>query len=393
MKNTEEQAKSKPESKKLRGVYEHPPKSGIWWVQHFDADGRRRREKIGLKSEAIKLAEKRRNERREGKKLPENLRSRAVTFREIAQTALEYSRDEKRSYRSDEHRMRPLVAQFGNRQAESILREEFEEWLNQTAEERGWALATKNRYIALLKLCYRLAEEKRKVKANPMRLLRIRKENNARIRYLNQHKPLPTHLAYLANCHDEESRLRKVISEEYPHHLPEFEIALNTGMRRSEQYGAAWPNVDFARQVLTVPRSKHGETRYVSLNSVALALLEFLQAKAGESDYVFLGMRNDAPLKKGRHWFEDAVRKAGIRHFTWHDLRHTFASRLVMKGVDLRKIQELMGHKTIQMTCRYAHLAPRDLLTAVEKLVSEPSATKGATESKLVILDDSATVQ
>lgn len=69
-----------------------------------------------------------------------------------------------------------------------------------------------------------------------------------------------------------------------------------------------------------------------------------------------------------RHWFEDAVADAQLRDFTWHDLRHTFASRLVMAGVDLRTVAELLGHKKIQMTMRYAHLAPQHKLDAVNKL-------------------------
>ena len=83
-----------------------------------------------------------------------------------------------------------------------------------------------------------------------------------------------------------------------------------------------------------------------------------------------------------RHWFEKAVTDAGITDFTWHCLRHTFASRLVMAGVDLRIVQELMGHKTIQMTCRYAHLAPQHQLAAVERLCvmpAERTGTKNAT--------------
>ncbi len=71
-----------------------------------------------------------------------------------------------------------------------------------------------------------------------------------------------------------------------------------------------------------------------------------------------------------RHWFDDAVKAAGLRDFTWHDLRHTFPSRLAMQGVDTRTIAALMGHKTIQMTMRYAHLASEHKLVAVERLGS-----------------------
>jgi hypothetical protein len=79
-------------------------------------------------------------------------------------------------------------------------------------------------------------------------------------------------------------------------------------------------------------------------------------------------MRTNVPLKGNKHWFEDAVEKAGIKDFTWHCLRHTFGSWLAARGVDLRKIQELMGHKDIKMTVRYTHLSQPDLLAAVEQL-------------------------
>jgi site-specific recombinase XerD len=264
--------------------------------------------------------------------------------------------------------MAPLVEQFGNRAAENILSEDFENWLSEQAEEREWAVATRNRYIALLKLTYRLAEKNLKVKVNPARLLRMSKENNERIRFLNQYKPLPTRVDYLQDCHTEEDRLRAVIRTECPEHLPEFEIALATGMRRSEMYSATWRNVDIEHHVLTVPWSKHGETRYVTLNSTAAAVLQFLQARAGNSEYVFLSMRTNEPLKGNRHWFDDAVEQAGVKDFTWHCLRHTFGSRLAAHGVDLRRIQLLMGHKDIKMTARYTHLSQPDLLAAAEQI-------------------------
>jgi integrase len=132
----------------------------------------------------------------------------------------------------------------------------------------------------------------------------------------------------------------------------------------------AWPDVNFERRVLTVPKSKHGEKRHIPLNSEAMAVLEFLLGSAANAEGpVFLGMRTHEPLQSNKHWFVEAVKKAGIRDFTWHDLRHTFGSRLAMAGVGLRTIQELMGHKTIAMTCRYAHLSPEHQLAAVEKLV------------------------
>ena len=93
------------------------------------------------------------------------------------------------------------------------------------------------------------------------------------------------------------------------------------------------------------------------------------------------GYRAGHPLKTPREWFDASCRKAGVFDFTWHCLRHTFASRLVMAGVPLRTVQELLGHKTIQMTIRYSHLAPGHMQEAVDKLVPAGNATEARTET------------
>src|SRR5690348_7586281 len=108
--------------KKQRGVFEKVPGSGVWWIQYFDAGGRRRREKVGPKSLAIKLAEKRRTDARAGVKMPVNLRAKAASFAELAERTLAYSRANKRSYGHDVQRMPALVLAFGNRAAEEITR-------------------------------------------------------------------------------------------------------------------------------------------------------------------------------------------------------------------------------------------------------------------------------
>src|SRR5437762_10449307 len=126
--------------KKQRGVFEKIANSGVWWIQYFDAAGRRRREKVGPKSLAIKLAEKRRTDARAGLKMPENLRAKAVTFSELAQRALTYSKANKRSFGHDVLRMPALVAEFGNRAAEDITRGDIQKWLDSKAEK--WSQAT-----------------------------------------------------------------------------------------------------------------------------------------------------------------------------------------------------------------------------------------------------------
>jgi integrase len=195
-----------------------------------------------------------------------------------------------------------------------------------------------------------------------------RQENNARVRWLSP---------------EEEVRLRAAVSATCPEHVPELDLALNTGLRLSELYGLDWDNVNLARRVLTIPRPKNGETRHVPLNGPALSALGELQKRSDGIGPVVRNAGGEA-LASPRYWFEPAVKKAKIRSFSWHCLRHTFASRLVMAGVDLRTVQELMGHKSIQMTVRYSHLTPKHTLAAVEMLAGvatvSPTGTKTSTE-------------
>jgi site-specific recombinase XerD len=336
--------------KNERGVFEKLPGSGIWWVRYVDASGKLRREKVGTKSVAISLYRKRKTQAMEGKKLPERLRARKVGFVELAQDALEYSQAHKRSFVDDKVRMTKLKEWVGCRTAESVTPQEIERWLSSKAEELK--AATLNRYRALISLVYRLGMQNGKVQLNPARLVRQRKEDNGSIPFLST---------------EEEQALRKIIHRDYPHREPELDLALNTGLRRGEQYQLTWDCIDLERRLLTVRGGKNGETRHIPLNDSAIAALRKAETYKNGSSCVFLS-RGGTRLYSPRFWFEAAMKDAKVANFTWHCLRHTFASRLVMAGVDLRTVQELMGHKTIQVTVRYAHLAPRHRLAAVQRL-------------------------
>ena len=264
--------------------------------------------------------------------------------------------------------------QFGNSPAE-IQIEALRDWF----AEHEWEPGTANRYKTVLSLIYRLGMEHKKVSSNPARLLKRLKESDGRVRFLNQHVP------------DEEARLRKVIAAKFPEHLPELDIAVNTGMRRSEQYcRISWACVDLERQDLFVPKSKNGRARHIPLNDAALAAFRKLHGRTRGQGPIFEHLKKGEKGKSllgPRHWFEDAISEGGIKDFTWHDLRHTFASRLVMQGVPLRAVAELLGHRSIQMTMRYAHLAQDDMRTAVRKLDSfglkQGPITKETSETRL----------
>ncbi len=351
---------------KDRGLFERPKVSGIWWIRYMDGDGRERREKVGPKGLARRVYEKRKTEIRQGRYFPPE-RRRAVFFEEIAEDFLTYAEQAKRSARDDRGRMRRLLGAFRGRQVESISRQEVEDLKRLLACELS--PATVNRHLALLKTTFNRAVRGGKATGNPTLGVKLLKENNIRVRCLST---------------EEERKLLGVL----PAYLqPLVVVAAHTGMRRSELLGLRWEDIDFYTKTIHVRQGKSGEGRRVPMNQVveeALRALRQQRIREGHekgdgrellSPYVFCTLGGGYLSNLSRDWYP-ALRRAGIQDLRFHDLRHTFASRLVMAGVDLYTVKELLGHKTTQMTSRYAHLSPDHQRRAVEALVN-PSAQGG----------------
>lgn len=147
-------------------------------------------------------------------------------------------------------------------------------------------------------------------------------------------------------------------------------LAINTGLRRGELFHLRWADVDLARASVTArgSKAKAGTTRHVPLNDEAKQALEDWKEQTEREGLVFPG-RSGGPLDNIKKAWAAVLAEAGIENFRFHDLRHTFASKLVMAGVDLNTVRELMGHSDIKMTLRYAHLAPEHKAEAVSRLV------------------------
>lgn len=151
-------------------------------------------------------------------------------------------------------------------------------------------------------------------------------------------------------------------------------LSVNTGLRRGELFSLTWDEVDLVRANLTVSggTAKSGKTRHVPLNSEAKYILESWKRQIrARNGFVFKSRNGEQFDNVGSSW-AGLLKDARIDNFRWHDLRHTFASRLVMAGVDLNTVRELLGHSDYKMTLRYAHLAPAHKAAAVEKLVVSP---------------------
>ena len=272
-------------------------------------------------------------------------------FDEIAADALEHSRlnSSPKCHSADRYIIGVLLDWFGGRVVSEITPHDISDEFAELIEE-GKKPATCERYRSLLNSAFALALRAGKVKSNPVDQVPAQQASTGRVRFLKA---------------DEELRLRAKIREVALDREPEFELALQTGLRRGEQYGLTWADVDLDTGVLQVVKSKNGAPRKVLLNSAARAAVERL---------LELNERNDLVCPPRGKWFERAVQLAGIPDFRWHDLRHTFASRLAMSGVDLRTIQELLGHKSFAVTLKYVHLATGHLHESLEQLCRETAA-------------------
>jgi integrase len=248
--------------------------------------------------------------------------------------------------------MKNLRAFFGNEILADITPKQIVAYKNKRYED-GVAPATINRELANLKKAFNLAmREWEWCDQNPVARVSMEKENNKRDRWLTQ---------------DEEIRLLSACA---PWLRDLVLFALHTGMRMGEILELTWRGVDFTRRTVTVFRSKNGERRTIPVNETVLHVLkEKSKVRSLALDRVFCS-KVFTPMESGhlRRSFRLALSKAKIEEFHFHDLRHTFATRLVQAGIDLYKVQQLLGHKSPIMTQRYAHHYPESLRDGVEIL-------------------------
>jgi integrase len=149
---------------------------------------------------------------------------------------------------------------------------------------------------------------------------------------------------------------------------PIIVVALNTGMRRAEILNLKWNQIDFEDRKIRVEKTKSGKVRFVPVNNNLFYVLKSLRAESGQSPFVFLSPKTGKPYLDMKTGFKGACKRAGISDLRFHDLRHTFASRLVEKNVDIETVKELLGHHSITITQRYTHSSDDRKKAAVELL-------------------------
>lgn len=374
------------------------------WYVDFTFKGQRIRESIGpSRKDAEKVIAKRKTEIVENKYLDIRKDPSPILFHDFAKEYLQWSKTNKKAttYDRDIRTMTRLDRVFGNQCLQEITTWQIEKWKSKRKEgikkpdavlgsfkkkmrdgtereicyvefpsTRGAARArrrftarqmaeaylqrlqaplqpaTVNRELALLKHIFSKAVEWGKTKENPARKVKLLKGEVKRVRFL-----MPDEVQILlSNCPD--------------HIKPIVTLAVHTGMRRGELFGLKWDQVSFEQGIISLFDTKNHERRDIPMDETVKGTLKALDSK---SPFVWCNEEGKRFEDIGRS-FETALRRSSIEDFRFHDLRHTFASNLVMAGEDLNTVAELLGHKGLEMTRRYAHLSPKFKKKAVAVL-------------------------
>jgi len=331
-----------------KGIYK---RGNLFWLRYAGLDGKMVFEPTG--TDKLKNAEtqlhKRKAEISSGKQ-PEIIKIKNHSFRELADEYVKWA-ERQRGFIKKLSVIKMLVAEFGHyplRRFDTMMIEQF-----QTDRlQKGHKPATVNRHIATLKHMFTKATDWNMVEEETLKRVRkvkLLEENNRRLRYLSKEE-----------C-------QALINACKEHLKPIVITALNTGMRKQEILSLQWGQVDLKNGFILLDITKNGERREIPINAT---LREVLSGIIRRIDVPYVFYDNETGQRYGniQRSFTTACRKANIRDFHFHDLRHCFSSHLVMAGVDLTTVKELLGHKTLTMTLRYSHLAPSHKVKAVDIL-------------------------
>jgi len=246
--------------------------------------------------------------------------------------------------------------------------------------------ATVNRDLDRIRSVLSRAMEWGRLSTHPLATVkRAKGADNSRVRYLAQEEE--TALRSALQSREALRRVRRASGNEWTdarggearpqwpaegftdHLAPLVLIAMNTGLRRGELFGLDWRSVNLPSRLLTVTagNAKSRKARHVPLNAEALDVLTRWREQSSRTGLVFPGEGGGKLTNVNKSW-EGVATEAELEDFRFHDLRHDFASKLVMAGVDLNTVRELLGHADIAMTLRYAHLSPDKLAEAVARL-------------------------
>jgi len=322
-----------------------------WTIDYRDENGKRiqkalpyvqsREEAVfALQKEVAEIFDRKHGiERRRGK----------IGFKNFAQSFLEdYMMTARRNFQSDVYRLHQLCSYFKEMDLRSITPLTIERFRKSKLRE-GRTKSTCNRYLALMKRMFNVAIQEGYAEENPVQKVKLYSEKDTlKERMLTEYEGRKL----MESCSE---ALRPIVA-----------VALNTGMRKAEILNLKWDQVDLKNRTIRVEKTKSGKVRYIPLNDILFN--ELCRHRSDQSPFVFLNPETGKAYLDMKKGFKAACRRAGIEGLRFHDLRHTFATRLVAKGADIETIRDLLGHHSITVTQRYTHSSDERKRAAVELL-------------------------
>ena len=278
-----------------------------------------------------------------------------ISFETAVEEFLEkYSEPNKKSYKRDIVSSKPLLKFFKAKMIYDITPNSVDDYRMhrlKTPSRAGKPItkATINRETAFLKTLLNYAVKRKWLGENPLLGYKLYREEPKKPNAITK------------------EQFDSVYDKAADHLKPILLMALHTGMRRNEVLSLKWKNVHLDERYIHIEKSKSNKIRNIGINKVLHKALNSLKYTTPE-DNVFT--YKGKPIIDIKRAFNAALRRAGVEKFVFHDLRHTFATNLVMSGFDLRTVQELLGHQSIMMTMRYSHPTPEHKMKAVESMES-----------------------
>ncbi|MGD0829139.1 MAG: site-specific integrase [Desulfobaccales bacterium] len=340
-------------------VTKETSKTGVvsYKADYFNPEGKRRRKFFALKKDADAYLGKVLAAKKEGRyhDVFDVKKESQTTFNELARLYVENFGTQRAFATSKRYLLAVVQDHFGGRSLSGITYLDLETYRNRrkaTPVKGGKSRtdASVNREMALIGHMLNKAVEWGLLETSPFKKGKrlMLKENNHRLRFLT------------------DTEIDTLLNAFIPHLRPIVETALHTGMRRGELLGLTWEQIRNGFIYLT--ETKSGKARQIPINDrLAGVLKEVRRGNQLKSPYVFCDSQGRRFYEVKRS-FASACRRAGVEAFRFHDLRHTFASHLVMKGIGLKAVQELLGHADLTMTMRYTHLSQGHLQAAVSAL-------------------------
>jgi integrase len=367
-----------------------------WYVDYTRSDGKRAYHKIGPAPDIITVAIAKDAAREflarvalgedPAKKLKQDITLQAL----IDDFYASWVADNRRSATGTFAILHNVFDFLMDRNATEITALEIERWRAKYRQEHSTKAATVNRYVTTLKAILNWAKKHKIIETNPLAGMELLREEDSdrKLRYLSGEE----RRRLFATLDAREERIKQSrdshnewLDERDREKMPDLKdlafadylkpmilVSLNTGIRRGSLFQLRWSDIDFGEKNLTIRAAiaKGGREIQIPMNDILTRTLAAWkeQTCTDESGLVFPSPKGGGVFDNVRKAWAGLLQDAGIKNFRWHDMRHDFASQLVMKGVDLNTVRELMGHADMKMTLKYAHLAPKVKRAAVETL-------------------------